>query len=87
MALRAEKYRSERPHLRYVDGALRGYCVVDLTRERLQADWFYVPTVTERSTAETFGRGLTSVAGSPHLVEASSPAPAKSRVAELAPEA
>ena len=43
---RADKYRAERPHLRYVDGALRGYVVLDVTRERLQADWFYVPTVT-----------------------------------------
>ena len=27
-----------RPHLHYVDGRYRGYFVVDLTRERLQAD-------------------------------------------------
>jgi alkaline phosphatase D len=78
VALRAEKYRAERPHLRYVDGALRGYVVLDLTRERLQADWFYVPTVTERSTVERFGKGLVSVAGNPHLIDAATPAQAKS---------
>ena len=42
-----------RPHLHYVDGRYRGYFVVDLTRERLQADYFRVATVQERSTAET----------------------------------
>jgi len=78
VAQRAEKYRAERPHLRYVDGALRGYVVLDLTRERLQADWFYVPTVTERSTSESFGKGLISVAGNPHLIDAATPAVAKS---------
>ena len=74
---RAQKYRAERPHLRYVDGALRGYVVVDVTRERLQADWFYVPTVAERSTVETFGKGLVSAAGQPHLIEAGTPAATK----------
>jgi alkaline phosphatase D len=77
---RAAKYRAERPHLRYVDGALRGYVVLDLTRERLQADWFYVPTVTERSTSESFGQGLISVAGNPHFIDAAAPAASKSNV-------
>lgn len=77
IAKRAAKYRAERPHLRYVDGALRGYVVLDVTRERLQADWFYVPTVTARSAEETFGKGLVSVAGEPHLVEAATPAGTK----------
>ncbi len=40
MAKRAAKYRAERPHLRYVDGERRGYVLLDVTRERLQADWY-----------------------------------------------
>jgi alkaline phosphatase D len=72
---RSEKLHKERPHLRYVDGALRGYVVLDVTRERVQADWYYVPTVSEKSTAEQFGKGLVSAAGSPHFVEAAGPAP------------
>jgi alkaline phosphatase D len=75
---RIEKYLKERPHLRYVDGALRGYFVLDMTHERLQADWFYVPTVTEKNGTETFGKGLVSVAGNPHLVDAATPARQKS---------
>ena len=66
-----------RPHLKYVVGQQRGYVVLDVTRDRLQADWWYVPTITERSEAETFGKGMTSSAAAPHLVEASGPASAR----------
>ena len=80
-----EKLLRERPHLRYIDGALRGYMVLDVTPERAQADWYYVPTVTERSKAEEFGKGLVSAAGTPHLVNASGRAVAKPGAAEAAP--
>ena len=63
-----------RPHLKYVAGDYRGYVVLDLTPERLQADWWSVPNILERSTAEQFQKGLVSEAGHPHLVEASEPA-------------
>ena len=63
-----------RPHLKYVAGQQRGYTVLDVTRDRLQADWWFVPSITERSDAETFGKGLVSEAAAPHLVEASGPA-------------
>lgn len=84
-AQRVEKVTKERPHLRYVDGVRRGYVVLDVTRERAQADWYYVPTVTEKSTVEEFGKGFVSVAGAPHLVPQSSPATAKPTAADPAP--
>lgn len=62
-----------RPHLRWVD-ADRGYVVVDLRADRLQADWFTVPTVTSRVPDERFAKGLVSEAGKPHFVEAGTPA-------------
>jgi alkaline phosphatase D len=61
--------KSARPHLRFLDGTHRGYVVVDITHERLQADWWFVPTVTERVDAETHAIRLTTEAGRPHLVE------------------
>jgi alkaline phosphatase D len=64
---------TSRPHLKYVVGQQRGYTILDLTRDRLQADWWFVPSITERSDAETFGKGLMSEAAGPHLVEASGP--------------
>ena len=66
---------SLRPHLKYVSGEHRGYVVLDLTRERLQADWWYVPTILERTASEQFGKGMVSEARRPHLVAATSPAP------------
>jgi alkaline phosphatase D len=83
-AQRVEKMTKERPHMRYVEGLRRGYVVLDVTRERAQADWYYVPTVNEKSTAEEFGKGFVSVAGAPHLVPVESPSTVKS-TAEPAP--
>ena len=67
--------QAARPHLKYVSGEHRGYVVLDVTRERLQADWWYVPTVLERTESEQFGKGMVSEAGRPSLSEASTPAP------------
>jgi alkaline phosphatase D len=61
-----------RPHLRFVD-AERGYVVVDVSAERLQADWWTVPTIARRTPEETFVKGLVSAAGRPHFVESGSP--------------
>jgi alkaline phosphatase D len=62
-----------RPHLKYVLGERRGYVVLDLTAERLQADWWYVPTISERSPSEQFGKGMVSEAARPGLAEAAAP--------------
>jgi alkaline phosphatase D len=39
-------------HLKYLEGDSRGYLLVDITRNRLQADWYHVPGVAERSGVE-----------------------------------
>ena len=41
------------PHVKYLDGDKRGYVVLDVTSERLIADWYHVPTVTQRTDQET----------------------------------
>ena len=56
-----------RPHLKFLDGRSRGYVVLDITRDRLQADWWFVPAVNVHSTEQRFGKGLVSEAGSRHL--------------------
>jgi alkaline phosphatase D len=65
---------ASRPHLHYADGRYRGYFIVDLTRERLQADFYRVATITERSAQEQFEKGFISESGRNHLVEVSKPA-------------
>jgi len=45
------------PHLHWVEGLHRGYMVLDITSARVRNDWFFVPTVAERSDAEIFAKG------------------------------
>jgi alkaline phosphatase D len=63
-----------RPHLHYADGRYRGYFILDLTRERLQADFYRVATILDRTTAEKFEKGFISESGRNHLIEASTAA-------------
>jgi alkaline phosphatase D len=75
-------------HIKYVDLTRRGYLVVDVNQQRVQGDWFYVNTVGQPSTAETYGtsrqtldmsRRLTNVSGpsiaSPTMVGVQAPLP------------
>jgi hypothetical protein len=71
--------------LHYVDGRYRGYFLFDLTRERLQADYYAMATVEERSSQERHAAGFISESGRNHLIEASSPARAGS-AADPAPD-
>lgn len=63
-----------RPHLHYADGRYRGYFILDLTRERLQADFYRVATILDRTTSEKFEKGFISESGRNHLIGASIPA-------------
>jgi len=66
--------RAARPHLHYVDGRYRGYFIVELTREKLQADFYAMATIEERSTKERFEKGFITETGKNHLIEVSTPA-------------
>ena len=66
---RGARYMSDRPHLKWVDGFHRGYVVVDLQPKQLQADWYFIPTVTEKSGAETRAKSFVSEAGAPRLMQ------------------
>jgi alkaline phosphatase D len=61
--------RERMPHLHYVDGRYRGYCVLDLTRERLQTDYFAMKTILDRTLEERFVKGFAAPAGQMHLTE------------------
>jgi len=58
------------PHLKYLDGAHRGFIVVELTPDRMKADWFFSPDVRVRSNAEMAGVSLVCERGSAHLQRA-----------------
>ncbi|HXV77743.1 MAG TPA: alkaline phosphatase D family protein [Candidatus Polarisedimenticolaceae bacterium] len=84
-AERIERLKRERPHLKFLEASRRGYVVLDVTRGRVQADWFFVPTVTERVPDEEFGGAWLTEAGDPHLIAAATPAPPGPIGAEPAP--
>ena len=66
-------YLDARPHLKWVEGVHRGYMVLDVTPDRIQNDWYFVPTVDARTNVETFAKGFVSEAGNPHLTETAAP--------------
>ena len=65
---------ADSPHIKFVELVHRGYFVLDVTRERAQADWFFVATVTERTDEQRFVKGFYTASGENHLTEASEPA-------------
>jgi alkaline phosphatase D len=77
--------RAARPHLHYVDGRYRGYYLVDVTRERLQADFYAVKTIETRTREERFVTGFAAPAGQMHLTPQSSPVPASGTAPAPAP--
>jgi alkaline phosphatase D len=68
--------RAARPHLHYVDGRYRGYYLVDITRERLQSEFYAMKTVLDRTADQRFVIAFAAPAGQMHLTEQASPAPA-----------
>lgn len=66
----AALFRAALPHLKFLDGDSRGYVLVDVTAVRLQAEWYFVPTVQERSPADTRAAAFVCERGSAHLAPA-----------------
>jgi alkaline phosphatase D len=56
------------PHLKYLEGDSRGYVLLDVTRSRLQADFYFVPTVATRSADESKAASFVCEHGSSRLV-------------------
>ena len=58
------------PHLKFLEGENRGYVLLDITRQQLRGEWYFVPTVLERSAAERRAAAFVCERGSAHLTEA-----------------
>lgn len=56
------------PHLKFLEGESNGYVLLDVTRERLQGEWYFVPTVTQRAATERRAIAFVSPRGSSRLV-------------------
>jgi len=73
------------PHMKFIELNKRGYVVVDINRDRVQSEWWHVPTVREKSDVQTLAAALTSESGKNHLVPSSAQLAPKSDAAEPAP--
>jgi alkaline phosphatase D len=64
--------RASHPHVRFQDLDARGYLLVDVTPERVRAEWWFVGDVARRGAGERLGKALAVRRGTSHLAEESS---------------
>ncbi len=57
-------------HIKYVNLEPHGYIILDLNKQRTQADWYYVNTVENPSIVENYGAGYCTDSGTRFLKEA-----------------
>ena len=58
------------PNIRWCDMDSHGYMVVDVTRERVRVEWWFVDAVLTRTPGETMGAAMEVRAGSQEIVPA-----------------
>jgi alkaline phosphatase D len=77
--------RALSPHMKFIELNKRGYTLVDINRDRLQAEWWHVPTVSERTDVQTLAASLVSESSTNHLVPTTSTLTSSADSAEPAP--
>ncbi|MCA9691134.1 MAG: alkaline phosphatase D family protein [Nannocystaceae bacterium] len=81
-----ELVRESNPHVRWVDFDKRGYVLLDVTAERLQADFFHVQGVTSMALDdEFFAAGFAVESGKSWITPVGMPAPPPADPPPLAP--
>ena len=83
-SLAASSVQALLPHLHFVDFFYRGYVLLDITHERLQAEWWVVDNVASHRYSSDCLRAVTVAAGSARLKDAVNVSNAKAS-APLAP--
>ena len=59
--------KSTLPHLKFLEGDNRGYVLIDMDAKRLQAEWYHVPDVQQRSDREAKAAAFVCERGSARL--------------------
>lgn len=57
------------PHYKYMDVSARGYMLLDVTSQRVRAEWYATDTVLERDLYHHVDRVFEVERGAPHLIE------------------
>lgn len=73
--------RSQNPHMKYIDLAEHGYTVLDIDRERMQSEWWYVDNILAPSTNERFATAFAAVSGANRLSPGAIESPSEAREA------
>jgi len=68
-------FRTQNRHVRMVELRHHGYVTVDVTPERVQADWWHLATIARRDPTERWAGGWRLRHGRPGLEPAAAPAP------------
>jgi alkaline phosphatase D len=77
--------RATHPHVKYVDLFHRGYTLLDITKERVQCEWYHMATIVERRADESLANALSVQSGTNHWVPAAAPTLPRSDAPRLAP--
>jgi alkaline phosphatase D len=62
------------PHVKFSNQTKNGYVMIDVTHDRVQADWYFPDTVRERSMQVDLGGSYQTLAGDAHLTAVEAPA-------------
>jgi alkaline phosphatase D len=73
------------PHIRWYDLTRRGYMILDINPERVQAAWFLFEDVSSPAGSSTFAAAYSSLASEPRVREDAEPAAPPADPAPLAP--
>jgi alkaline phosphatase D len=71
--LMGQKIKDENPHLKWNDLSQRGYMILDLTKERVQADWYLLDGILAEEGNEFFATGWAAAHGNARLREMAAP--------------
>jgi alkaline phosphatase D len=59
------------PHMKYAEWTSNGYTILDVRPGKVQADWYFVDTITKQSDVETLGGSYAVRDGRPNIVQMS----------------
>lgn len=64
----AARIMATHPHVKFTDQSRQGYMLLDVTRERVQAEWYFVSTVRERRAEARAGAAFVVRAGEARVI-------------------
>jgi alkaline phosphatase D len=76
---------STHPHLKFADTSRRGYVLLDINRERVQAEWYFMTTLLERRADEELAVSFETLQGENRVRAALGPSAPRAGGAALAP--